>query len=1343
MNRKDYATTPLRHKFCLNGVWDFSIASDSIEVLPVRWEEMGIKVPSPYNVNSFMRSYSRHFCGEEAYVQGGDFRLYPEYPAEWEQAKCGFYRRSIHIDERARGERLFLRFEAVAFHCAFYVNGVRIAETMEAFLPIELEITDHVRYGEENEIIVACETAHHLIYKGQDGRNRLDYPQGSFWGSHIAGIWCDAWLIHRPAAYVDDVFAVSDVESRRLTVQYRSLHAKEATVRLLLKRWNTDEQPAIIATSEQASGEVVWSWEEGEVALWDFLEPNLYELTVQLMENGCVMDEKTVRMGFRTMRAEGEKFVLNGRRINLKIDAWHYLGYTIQTPEYARAYYQMALDAGVNIIRLHAEPFPEFFIDVADEMGMLIVSESAVWASHCMFSYSPDFFKHSEEHLVRMLLRDRNHPSVVMWSPENECIPAYMFCGSDYVKSIPELEERVYDFLKVIYDYDTSRLVSCDGSGDLGGRLPVNSLHYPHYDCPTHRGKPITIGEMGSMYYSTPDTVSREYGPRTLESFDGRLESVASDAYEDLIGERKWASQICVFNLVWYGLRPLPFEDRALSWEDDTTPGIKPSRITPYMRTLNAGAQDNLPAYLPNAVWTRTQDAYIPARSFAEKMPERIAAGEDYTFDITTFNDLREDGSFTLTVTLGQESRVLDFTIRSCEYREDQLTLKAPATGMTALTLSLAMGDQCLHTCTYPLEALDMTAMEAELATLGVALIKEGEPDPDTPVIDCRGGKPYGEFVRPAKQQHLFVLGEKIGYPAPVTCGVFEDCLCFGAVPVVTDGAGNAVAIDLCCLGERRIVSALDLTADDPTTLTLRLKLARYLRKAKITMPQKPYYLGDVASPMAAMLAELGCEYDVITKEDMPRLLRNRTDRLLILDGSAEYDELERISADNFSKVLITSPGTAPRLLTNELRVTDRKLFHLIAKNGADVATGLTSNALYGLEANREQILANGSLEHRWESDEIWLGAPNIDWRLWNNNAEPLKTVAIMRSEMRDESKTSALSVKSYAGSRLYITTLACDVDSPKLKNIWARLLSHLGVAIEMRRNDEMSNLLSAGIYTMYVRRMLTRAAMPDEDVSAVSPALNYVENGDAWRITKGKPAENAIYAIYVTSPQDRRDLLLNPDYIDLHVESEEEATIYLNGARVGVGRHFDVTGLPLIGGVNLLTCHVPGRGAMPRISFVRAKRMPLDLTFSLSAAALKPISMEGVRYKASCNDTYSSHASFTREHFWSTIERQHPGIKLEFTFPETVSMRALWFVAIKFHNEGEDLTPRAFRLLAGEDETSMTEVYASLTEAKMSYPRGRVYIELPAAVHAKHFCIELTEAAPKELVVSDMTLLE
>ena len=1191
-------SSTFRRSVCLNGIWDFSICSDSIDSLPDQWETVGIKVPSPFNVNSFMQSYTRSFCGEECFVQGGDFRLYPEYPTAWEKARCGFYRRHFRVGDSSKGNRLFLRFDAVAFHCAFYLNGQRIGETMEAFLPIELEITDSVLYGTENELIVACETAHHLIYKGRDGRNRLDFPQGSFWGSHIAGIWCDAWLIECPSAFVDDVFAVTDTDARTLTVRYASCHTRTETVTFTLKKWGSDDSPRVLGSALPATGEFDWSWAEGEIALWDFLEPNLYELTALLVRNGRTVDERTVRIGFRTMRAEGEKFVLNGRRINLKIDAWHYLGYTIQTPEYARAYYRMALDAGVNIIRLHAEPFPEFFLDIADEMGMLLVSESAVWASHCMFSYSPAFFEHSRDHLARMIQRDRNHPSVVMWSPENECIPAYHFCGSDYVKSVPELETLIYDFIRVIDAYDTSRLISCDGSGDLGGRLPVNSIHYPRYECPTHRGKPITIGEMGSMYYSTPETVCQEYGPRTLECFEGRLESVSEDAFHDLVGERKWASQICVFNLVWYGLRPLPFRDRTLVWDDYTTPGIKPSRITPYMRTLNANADPDLPDYLPNPVWNRAKEAYIPARSFVEHCPERVPAGQDCTFEISTFNDLREDTEFTLSVRLGKSVWNADIRIPSCEYREDRVILQAPEAGPAELTVSLLQNGNPVHTFSRAIDSIDVRALDNEFSDLGVILLSGDSPVPASPCIDCRDLRPYRSFVRKTRQQHFFLQGEKIGYPGPVECGVFEPSLCFGGIPVLTDGSGQAIAIDLSCTGERRIVCALDLTKSDPTTALLRVKLARLLSCESPVQPARPLFVGHPDSALAGMLKSLNIDAEFLAADDLSGLPVIDPGRLLILDGPEAASPLASVLG-RFRRVLLASPRAVPRMFCNELRIREDKIFHLVPRNGAVPMTGLSSSALYGLESNREQILASGCLEHLSGQDGILLGVPDVDWRLWNNNAEPLKTVAVLRSELRDLSRYSAFSVLERAGTRFFVSTLSADSSSSKQRNIWARVLSALGAMPALTPASE-TGLLSADLYTDHVRMMLGRVSLTDEDPASVRPIPDEPEGDDVWRITRGERAEHMLYALYILSPQDRSDLLRNPDQIDMEASCESEAEYYLNGTPLATGSHCKIAGLQLSGGSNCLLCRVKGSAPMPKITFRRSKHMPLDLTFSL-----------------------------------------------------------------------------------------------------------------------------------------------
>ena len=233
-------------------------------------------------------------------------------------------------------------------------------------------------------------------------------------------------------------------------------------------------------------------------------------------------------------------------------------------------------------------------------------------------------------------------------------------------------------------------------------------------------------------------------------------------------------------------------------------------------------------------------------------------------------------------------------------------------------------------------------------------------------------------------------------------------------------------------------------------------------------------------------------------------------------------------------------------------------------------------------------------------AEPILLGVPDVDWRLWNNNAEPLKTVAVHRSELRDMSRFSAFSVLSKAGTRYYLSTLSADSTSAKQRNIWSRILSALGCVPPLRSADA-TRLLSAGLYSDRVRILLSRPLRDGEDPASSRPDLDTPDGDDTWRIAREGQTGPALYAIYVDSPQDRRDLLANPDRIDLELSCENDTSLYLNGEPIASGRSCRVTGLKLAGGRNCLVCQVDGPAPLPRISFRRAKRMPLDLTFSLN----------------------------------------------------------------------------------------------------------------------------------------------
>mgnify|MGYP001329725684 CR=1 FL=1 len=1344
----------LRTTTCLNGCWDFSPYADTLDTLPAEWDSVKIQVPSPFNVNSFSHGYPRTTAGESYYVQGGDFRLYPEYPAEWEKIHTGFYRRTLFVPEESRGKRLFLHFDAVAYRSVYYLNGVRVGEATEGFLPIEVEITDHVKYGEDNELIVGAQTVHELFYHDEDGRRRCDYPHGSFWGGHIGGIWQDAWLCERPAAYIRDIFATTDVYKKTMTVRYEHDGGDGLTIKFFLTKWGEEGATEREVLSAPCDGsELCWQYADGDVALWDVDAPNLYTLTGRLYRDGEAVDETSVRIGFRTFTTEGDQFILNGRRIRLKNDSWHYMGYSIQTPDYARAYYRMAKDANVNIIRLHAQPFPSFFYDVADEMGMLLVSESGVWASHCVFSYNEKFFENSKQHLRRLIRRDRNHPSVVMWSPENECLPAYKVCGSSAIRDVADLEEKLYDLTQEIPALDSSRLISCDGSGDLGGRMPVNSLHYPGYDCPTHRGKPITIGEMGSMYFSTPDNVCMEMGAAPLYSFENRLESVARDAFRNLTGQRKWAAQVCVFNLIWYGLQPIPFAERALTYDDYTAPGIKPSRITPYLRTLNAGAQADLPDYIPNPVWEWTKAAYTPVRFFAENAPTGVFGGEVARFPLSVFNDHRNAETLTLTAVLSTEDgdTVLPehtYTLEACTYTEDVLEVAMPAmTGTATLRLSLRSETEELFEDTLTVSVYDRAALQAEWDAMGVVCLTGDDADTDAPALDFRKAAPYGSFMKSRSIRHLFRAdGGEVHFTASHDGRYFEEYLNFNAAPLYFNGAGMPVILDLTTAGVPHFLCGVELPVltDEAEALALQVSLGRELkaRIAAMKQPTAAYFYGEAGSAVSAMLDEIRCDYEVIDDAKLHELLRTPQTALLIADGSRSTDWLEDVSAANFPNVLVLGLTAAPRMLFNEFEVTAQRGFHLQPKTADALTAGMYGNNLYGLGVGREEALADRLLQYKHASDSILLGVPNVDWRMWNNNAENLKTVSILRSELADRSRLAALVRHDYAGSRLYFSQLSLNTQSKKAKNLLVRMLSALGTGISLAQNDDLNELLYAGMYGVRINRMLCRRLKADEDVTALHPGLNRVENGETWRIVNAADRlDDCALAVFVYSPQDRTDLLLNPDTIDLHVEADKEVTLYLGGEQQGSGTDFTVTSITLAAGWNTLLLRCAGGQTLPKLSFHRTNLKKSDLKCGLYDVDLKLQNMQKATLHSDDRPDGVERAIAGREQHWRASADQHEGIDFGFDFPAPITCRALYFSGLPSDFDRDCFTPYCFRLLAGDSADDLHEVYRSRFEDKMSYVNGKVFLRLDD-VTARCFRLELTHNALKPWIISNLNVL-
>ena len=644
-----------RHDICLNGSWQFQPVAlpknfregvDPAPELPLPvpagWETVPVKIPSPWNVNSFANRRGL----------GGDFRTFPSYPAAWESVEMGWLRRTVQIPVDWKGDRVLLHFAAVAGDVRILINGKDVGKTFDIFFPFDVDITKLVVPGESAEILVGVRKASLFDVKGRYGRR--EYQAGSFWGQHIVGIWRDVDLVGVPPVRVVGTFVQPDVSQKilKVDVTLRNDSADDASVDLLgeVHRWTS-----LAAKDGVEAPEPLWKLETpadlrlqnsvvhipahrevtvtlqvqvgSQLELWSPEHPNLYGLIVDVQSGNHVIDAKYQRFGWRQFELKGSKVLLNGKPIILKGDSWHFLGIPQMSRRYAWAWFSALHDVHANAVRLHAEPYPEFYLDVADEMGIMVLDETAIWASDGGPKLDSEaFWQDTKTHVAQLVVRDRNHPSVFGWSVCNEVKPIV----TNVFRGPPEMLQTLYGYYsiwaEIVHRLDPTRQwISADGDGDGGGRLPVNMLHYAGPDSMMQAvklGKPWGVGEAGGAYYATPEQVAKTYGERAYVSFEGRMEGIAVESYQNLLEQRKYDGDYrSVFNLVWYGLRPLPLGMPDTSRPPELTdgvffpafvegkPGVQPERLGPYSTTLNPGYDSALKPYETWPLFDAIKDA--------------------------------------------------------------------------------------------------------------------------------------------------------------------------------------------------------------------------------------------------------------------------------------------------------------------------------------------------------------------------------------------------------------------------------------------------------------------------------------------------------------------------------------------------------------------------------------------------------------------------------------------------------------------------------------------------------------------------------------------------------------
>lgn len=409
-----------------------------------------------------------------------------------------WYRRSLRIDPADRGRALELQFDGIATHCTVWLNGTVVQRNWCGYTGFSIDLTPFATYGDQlNNIAI-----------------RVDAEPMEGWWYEGAGIYRHTWLIKRSPVHIvtDGVFANPAKKENgqwELPVEATLDNIGKDSAKVAVGVELLDPQGKVIAHGGTTAEVKPFDDSVAKVSLtvaspqlWSVDAPVLYTVRTFLQRDGAPVDERVTHCGFRTIRFDADKgFFLNDQPLKIKGTCNHQdaAGVGVAVPDSIWDFRIRRLKAmGSNAYRCaHNPPAPEF-LEACDRLGMLVMDENR------NFNSSPEYVRQLEW----MVRRDRNHPSVILWSVFNE----------EPMQGTEQGYEMVRRMAAAVKRLDTTRPVTAAMSGGSGTPINVSmavdvvGFNYQQgsYDGfhKGHPNQPITSSEDTSCYMTRGEYVT-------------------------------------------------------------------------------------------------------------------------------------------------------------------------------------------------------------------------------------------------------------------------------------------------------------------------------------------------------------------------------------------------------------------------------------------------------------------------------------------------------------------------------------------------------------------------------------------------------------------------------------------------------------------------------------------------------------------------------------------------------------------------------------------------------------------------------------------------------------------
>ena len=456
-------------------------------------------------------------------------------PAMW-------YHRTIQIPESWQGKRTMLNFGGVDFFTGVYVDGKLVGRHWGGSSPFSVDITEFVKDGKPHNLVVRVEDDLRSGVQPTGKQCGNYYSEGCHY-TRTTGIWQTVWMEPVDAAGLKSVYIIPDLDNSQFIVEpdFRSLNEGQ-TFEVKIKDGNK-----VVASAKQAASPVLSiPVKVNKVKTWSPENPFLYDVELNVYDkSGKLVDQVNSYAGMRKVHVEGNTYYLNNEPyyLRLVLDQGFYPDgiWTAPSDEALRNDIELSKAAGFNGARLHQKVFEERFHYWADKLGYLTWGEAPSWGGNMNNPLTGRNFIPEWETVV---VRDRNHPSIIAWTPFNET-----WERADNDEGALQHDRLIEDVYRITKNLDYRPVNDASGNyhvitdlwtvhsyqqdpEKLAEWFVVKDGQYPcqdpRRDVP-YSGQPFFIDEFGGIKWVVgkqfaDNTWGYGEGPKTEEEFYTRLE---------------------------------------------------------------------------------------------------------------------------------------------------------------------------------------------------------------------------------------------------------------------------------------------------------------------------------------------------------------------------------------------------------------------------------------------------------------------------------------------------------------------------------------------------------------------------------------------------------------------------------------------------------------------------------------------------------------------------------------------------------------------------------------------------------------------------------------------------